>query len=104
VRQTNLACVERFASPNDSRAQRSLHARLPAAQAVELVRALRDQLRCMTTHLARLERQDVTGGEGRAVAAFATGAPDRRAQLGGHLVGSTDLVTPNRNSHLETVS
>jgi hypothetical protein len=38
-----------------------------AAQALELVRALRDQLHCMSTHLARLERQDVSVGKGRAV-------------------------------------
>jgi hypothetical protein len=38
-----------------------------AAQAAELVRALRNQLHRMTTQLARLERQDVTGGKGRAV-------------------------------------
>jgi hypothetical protein len=38
-----------------------------AAQAVELVRALRHQLHQMTTQLARVERQDVTGRKGRAV-------------------------------------
>jgi hypothetical protein len=38
-----------------------------AAQAVELVRALRHQLHEMTTQLARVERQDVTGRKGRAV-------------------------------------
>ncbi len=38
-----------------------------AAHAVELGRALRDQLHCMTTRLARLDRQDVTSGKGRAV-------------------------------------
>ena len=35
-----------------------------AAQAVELVRALRHQLHEMTTRLARVERQDVTGRKG----------------------------------------
>ena len=39
-----------------------------AAQAVELVRALRQQLHEMTTQLAWVERQDVTGGNGRACA------------------------------------
>ena len=38
-----------------------------AAQAVELVRALRHQLLEMTTRLARVERQDVHGSKGRAV-------------------------------------
>jgi hypothetical protein len=38
-----------------------------AAQAVELVRALRHQLHEMTTQLARVERRDVTGRKGRAV-------------------------------------
>ena len=36
-----------------------------AAQAVELVRALRHQLHCMTTQLARVQRQDVTGRTNR---------------------------------------
>lgn len=36
-----------------------------AAQAVELVRALRHQLHNMTTQLARVERQHVTGRTGR---------------------------------------
>ena len=39
-----------------------------AAQAAELVRALRDQLHKMTRQLARPERQDVTGMNGRASA------------------------------------
>ena len=39
-----------------------------AAQAVELVRALCDQLHKMTRELAWLERQDVTGTNGRASA------------------------------------
>jgi len=39
-----------------------------AAQALELVRALRDQLHEMTTHLAWVERQDVTSRNGRACA------------------------------------
>ena len=39
-----------------------------AAQAVELVRALRHQLREMTSQLAWVERQDVTGRNGRTCA------------------------------------
>jgi hypothetical protein len=39
-----------------------------AAQAVELVRALWDQLHEMTRQLSRLERQGVTGTNGRASA------------------------------------
>ena len=39
-----------------------------AAQAVELIRALRDQLHGMTTQLAWVERQDVTSRNGRACA------------------------------------
>ena len=35
------------------------------AQAVELVSALRRQLHCITTQLARVESQDVTGRTGR---------------------------------------
>ena len=38
-----------------------------AAQAVELVRALRHQLHYMTTQLARVECQDAIGRKGRAV-------------------------------------
>ena len=38
------------------------------AQAVELVRALRNQLHEMTHQLVRLERQDVTGTSSRASA------------------------------------
>jgi hypothetical protein len=38
------------------------------AQAVELVRALCDQLHAMTRQLSRLERQGVTGTNGRALA------------------------------------
>jgi hypothetical protein len=39
-----------------------------AAQAVELIRALRPQLRAMTTELAWVERQDVTGKNDRVCA------------------------------------
>ncbi len=45
-----------------------------APQAVELARALRDQLHEMTYHLAWLERQDVIGLNGRASAIGAEAA------------------------------
>jgi hypothetical protein len=48
------------------------------AQAVELVRALRDQLHAMTRQLARLERQEVTGTNGRASAIRCEAAALRR--------------------------
>jgi hypothetical protein len=49
-----------------------------AAQAVELVRALRDQLHKMTRQLARLKRQHVTGTDGRASAMRCEAAALRR--------------------------
>ena len=49
-----------------------------AAQALELVRALRDQLHEMTTHLAWVERQDVTSRNGRACAMRMEAAALRR--------------------------
>jgi hypothetical protein len=49
-----------------------------AAQAVELVRALRHQLHEMTTQLARVERQGVTGRNGRACALRLDAAALRR--------------------------
>jgi hypothetical protein len=52
--------------------------RRDAAQAVELVRALRDQLHKMTRQLARLKRQDVTGTNGRASAIRCEAAALRR--------------------------
>jgi len=48
------------------------------AQAVELVRALRHQLQEMTTHLAWVERQDVTSRNGRACAMRMEAAALRR--------------------------
>jgi hypothetical protein len=48
------------------------------AQAVELVRALRDRLHEMTTQLAWVERQDVTGRNGRACAMRMEAAALRR--------------------------
>jgi hypothetical protein len=49
-----------------------------AAQAVELVRALCDQLHAMTRQLARLERQHVTGKSSRASAIRCEAAALRR--------------------------
>ena len=49
-----------------------------AAQAVELVRALRQKLDEMTTQLAWLERQGVTGRNGRACAMRLEAAALRR--------------------------
>ncbi|HWS92476.1 MAG TPA: hypothetical protein VN306_08290 [Mycobacterium sp.] len=49
-----------------------------AAQALELVRALRHQLHLMTTRLAWVERQDVTGSNGRACALRLEAAKLRR--------------------------
>jgi hypothetical protein len=48
------------------------------AQALHLVRALRDQLHQMTRELVRLERQDVTGTNGRASAIRCEAAALRR--------------------------
>jgi hypothetical protein len=49
-----------------------------AAQAVELIRALRDQLHQMTHQLAWLDRQDVTGTNSRASAIRSEAAALRR--------------------------
>jgi hypothetical protein len=49
-----------------------------AAQAVELIRALRHQLHEMTTRLAWVERHDVTGRNGRACAMRMEAASLRR--------------------------
>jgi hypothetical protein len=49
-----------------------------AAQAVELIRALRDQLHQMTRQLAWLDRQDVTGNSSRASAMRCEAAALRR--------------------------
>ena len=49
-----------------------------AAQAAELVRALRNQLHVMTHELVRLERQDVTGTSSRASAIRCEAAALRR--------------------------
>ena len=49
-----------------------------AAQALELIRALRDQLHEMTTQLAWVERQDVTRRNGRVCAMRQEAAALRR--------------------------
>jgi len=49
-----------------------------AAQALELFRALRHQLHLMTTRLVWVERQDVTGSNGRACALRLESAKLRR--------------------------
>jgi hypothetical protein len=49
-----------------------------AAQAMELIRALRDQLHRMTHQLARLDHQDVTGTHSRASAIRSEAAALRR--------------------------
>jgi hypothetical protein len=49
-----------------------------AAQAVEFIRVLRVQLGKMTTQLARIERQDVTGSNARACAMRVEAAALRR--------------------------
>jgi hypothetical protein len=49
-----------------------------AAQAVELIRALRDQLHQMTHQLAWLDRQDLTGNSSRASAMRCEAAALRR--------------------------
>lgn len=49
-----------------------------AAQAAELVRALRNQLHVMTHELVRLERQDVTGTSSQASAIRCKAATLRR--------------------------
>jgi hypothetical protein len=49
-----------------------------AAQAAALVRALRHQLHEMTTQLARMERQGITGRNGRACALRLEAAALRR--------------------------
>jgi hypothetical protein len=73
-----------------------------AAQAVELVRALCDQLHQMTRQLARLECQSVTGTNGRASAIRSEAAALRRdinkAQL--H-IDRLERRYPNGNGHAQ---
>jgi hypothetical protein len=52
-----------------------------AAQAVELVRALCDQLREMTRQLSRVERQGVTGTSGHASATIRREAAALRSDI-----------------------
>ncbi|MGO9926309.1 MAG: hypothetical protein ACLPLP_09255 [Mycobacterium sp.] len=73
-----------------------------AAQAVELIRALRDQLHDMTQHLARLERQGATARNGQASAIRSETAALRRdineAQI---LVGRLQRRYLNRDGHAQ---
>jgi hypothetical protein len=73
-----------------------------AAQAAELVRALRNQLHVMTHALVRLERQDVTGTRSRASAIRCAAAALRRdineAQT---LVDLLQLRYLNSNRHAQ---
>jgi hypothetical protein len=73
-----------------------------AAQAVELVRALCDQLQEMTRQLARLERHRVTGTNGRASALRCEAAALRRdineAQI---LIGRLERHYLNGNGHAQ---
>jgi hypothetical protein len=55
----------RFAAATHAECDHRVMRRCEVAQAVELVRALRDQLQRMTTRLARVEREDVTGRTNR---------------------------------------
>jgi hypothetical protein len=66
-----------FASSSD--ATISVMGDSDAAQAVELIRALCDQLHKMTDQLAWVERQDVTRRNGRACAMRLQAAALRRA-------------------------
>ena len=74
-----------------------------AAQAVELIRALRDQLHQMTHQLAWLDRQDLTGNSSRAsamrceAAALRKDISEAKAYIG-RLQGSylKDAPTPRR--------
>ena len=72
-----------------------------AAQALELVRALRHQLYEMTKRLAWVERQDVTGRNGRACALRLEAAKLRRdikeAQA---LIDRLQRRYPNGDEHL----
>ena len=73
-----------------------------AAQAAELVRALRNQLHVMTHELVRLERQHVTGTSSRSSAIRCEAAALRRdineAQT---LVDQLQLRYLNRNRHAQ---
>ena len=73
-----------------------------AAQAVELVRALREQLHEMTRRLVRVERQDLTGKNSRASANRVEAAALRRdiseAQI---LVDRLERRYLNANGHAQ---
>jgi len=66
------------------------------AQAVEFVRALCHQLREMTSQLERIERQGVTGTNGRACAMRLEAAALRRL-LAQHLRGRHPCEAPSRS-------
>jgi hypothetical protein len=70
--------VSNFATGRGQRCDDSFVDVRAAAQAVELVRALRDQMYKMTRQLAWLETQDVTGTNGRACAMRIQAAALRR--------------------------
>jgi hypothetical protein len=73
-----------------------------AAQAAELVRALRNRLHVMTHELVRLERQDVTGTSSRASAIRCEAAALRRDIKQAHtLVDLLQLRYLNNNRHTQ---
>ena len=73
-----------------------------AAQALELVRALRHQLHLMTTRLAWVERQDVTGRNGRACAMRMEAATLRRdIQEAQFLIDRRQRRYMNSNGHAQ---
>jgi hypothetical protein len=67
-----------FAAATGAECDHLVMGRCEVAQALELVRALRHQLREMTAQLAWVERQDVTGSNGRACAMRMQAAALRR--------------------------
>jgi hypothetical protein len=62
--------LRRFAAATAAERDQLVMGRCEVAQAQELVRALRHQLQEMTTQLAWVERQDVTGRNGRVCAMY----------------------------------
>jgi hypothetical protein len=78
VPQIYLACVERSPPRRPVGCDHFVVRYCDVAQALELVRALRHQLHEMTTQLAWVEGQDVTGRNGRACAMRMEAAALRR--------------------------
>jgi hypothetical protein len=78
VPQIYTACVERSPPRRPVGCDRFVVRYCDIAQALELVRALRHQLHEMTTQLAWVERQHVTGRNGRACAMRLEAAALRR--------------------------